>query len=78
MGASFMTAAGLPEWVAEDDAGYVRVAVQMAQDRAALLALKRTLRQRLLSRPGWDAVAHTRAMEAALLEMASSPSSLRA
>ena len=78
MGASFMTAAGLPEWVAEDDAAYVRIACQMAQDRAALLALKRTLRQRLLSRPGWDAVAHTRAMESALLEMASSPSSLRA
>jgi len=78
MGASFMTAAGLPEWVAEDDAAYVAIACQMAQDRAALLALKRTLRQRLLSRPGWDAVAHTRAMESALLEMASSPSSLRA
>ena len=32
-------AAGLPEWVASDDEGYVQVAVQMAQDRAALLAL---------------------------------------
>ena len=65
MGASFMTAAGLPEWVADDDEGYLRVAVQMAQDRAGLLALKRGLRDRLKARRGWDVVAHTRAMEAA-------------
>jgi predicted O-linked N-acetylglucosamine transferase (SPINDLY family) len=69
MGASFMAAAGLSEWVAEDDDGYVRVAVQMAQDRAALLALKRSLRDRLKTRRGWDVVAHTRAMEAAFVEM---------
>jgi protein O-GlcNAc transferase len=69
MGASFMTAAGLPEWVAEDDEGYVRVAVQMAQDRQALLDLKRGLRDRLKTRRGWDVVAHTRAMEAAFDEM---------
>jgi predicted O-linked N-acetylglucosamine transferase (SPINDLY family) len=69
MGASFMTAAGLPEWVADDDEGYVRVAVQMAQDRAALLALKRGLRDRLKARRGWDVVAHTRAMETAFVEM---------
>ncbi|PQA80950.1 hypothetical protein C5F52_23235 [Limnohabitans sp. TS-CS-82] len=71
MGASFMTAAGLPEWVADDDEGYVRVAVQMAQDRAALLALKRGLRERLKARRGWDVVAHTRAMEAAFEGMVS-------
>jgi predicted O-linked N-acetylglucosamine transferase (SPINDLY family) len=71
MGASFMTAAGLPEWVAEDDEGYVRVAVQMAQDREALLNLKRGLRDRLKTRRGWDVVAHTRAMEAAFGEMVS-------
>ena len=65
MGASFMTAAGLPEWVADDDEGYVRVAVQMAQDRVALLALKGGLRVRLKALRGWDVVAHTRAMEAA-------------
>ena len=69
MGASFMTAAGLPEWVADDDEGYVRVAVQMAQDRAALLSLKRGLRERLKARRGWDVVAHTRAMETAFEAM---------
>jgi predicted O-linked N-acetylglucosamine transferase (SPINDLY family) len=71
MGASFMTAAGLPEWVAEDDESYVRVAVQMAQDRRALLALKRGLRKQLQARRGWDVVAHTRAMEWAFEEMVS-------
>ena len=60
-----MTAAGLPEWVAEDDAAYVRIACQMAQDRAALLTLKRGLRERLKAQRGWDVVAHTRAMEQA-------------
>ena len=69
MGASFMTAAGLPEWVADDDEGYVRVAVQMAQDRLVLLALKRGLRTRLKAQRGWDVVAHTRAMEQAFEEM---------
>jgi predicted O-linked N-acetylglucosamine transferase (SPINDLY family) len=69
MGASFMTAAGLPEWVAEDDAGYVRVAVQMAQDRQALLALKRGLRKRLQARPAWNVVQHTRHLEQAWVQM---------
>ncbi len=66
MGASFMTAAGLPEWVADDDEGYVRVAVQMAQDRKALLALKRGLREHLKGMPAWSLVQHTRNLESAL------------
>lgn len=69
MGASFMTAAGLPEWVAKDDAGYVRIALHMAQDRNALLALKRGLREQQQGRPAWDVVAHTRAMEKAFEQM---------
>jgi predicted O-linked N-acetylglucosamine transferase (SPINDLY family) len=69
MGASFMTAADLPEWVADDDEGYVRVAVEMAKDRKALLALKRGLRERLKAQRGWDVVAHTRAMEGAFERM---------
>jgi protein O-GlcNAc transferase len=69
MGASFMTAAGLSDWVASHDEGYVRTAVHMAQDRAALLALKRGLRERLKAQRGWDLVAHTRAMEQAFEAM---------
>ena len=66
MGASFMTAAGLPEWVAEDDEAYVAIAQRMAADRKALLALKKGLRQRLQALPAWDVVRHTRAFEAAI------------
>ncbi len=66
MGASFMTAAGLPEWVASTDDDYVAIAQRMAQDRAGLLELKRGLRERLLARPGWDIAQYTRDFEAAL------------
>jgi len=55
MGASFMAAAGLPYWIAKDDAAYVAQAAALGQDRQALLDLKRGLRARLLTRPGWDA-----------------------
>ena len=67
MGASFMTAAGLPEWVAQDDDDYVAIAKRMASDRKALLALKKGLRERLQKIPAWDVVAHTRALEQAIL-----------
>jgi predicted O-linked N-acetylglucosamine transferase (SPINDLY family) len=76
MGASFMTAAGLPEWVAPTDDDYVSIAQRMAQDRAGLLELKRGLRERLLSRPGWDIAQYTRDFETAL-EIATSLRSSR-
>jgi predicted O-linked N-acetylglucosamine transferase (SPINDLY family) len=69
MGASFMRAAGLDDWVAADDDGYVAVACAKAADRAALLGLKQGLRQRLLARPAWDVRAHTRALEDAFQAM---------
>lgn len=69
MGASFMRAADLPDWVAASDDDYVAIAQSMAADRTALLSLKRGLRARLQARPGWDPLAHTRAMEAALWQM---------
>ena len=68
MGASFMTAAGLPEWVTKDDEDYVAIATKMAKDRKGLLKLKQGLRKRLQNKPAWDAVAHTRALEQALLQ----------
>lgn len=66
MGASFMTAAGLSEWVAKDDDGYVAIAKKMGKERKALLKLKQSLRERLRNNPAWDVVAHTRAIEQAL------------
>ena len=70
MGASFMRAAGLPDWVASGDEGYVAICAAKARDREALLSLKRGLREALLKRPGWDVAAHTRALENALAGMA--------
>jgi predicted O-linked N-acetylglucosamine transferase (SPINDLY family) len=69
MGASFMTAADLPEWVAADDDAYVAIAQRMAADRVALLQLKQGLRQRLQAAPAWDVEAYTRDFERALRTM---------
>ena len=69
MGASFMTAAGLDDWVAESDDDYVAIAQRMAADRKALLALKKGLRKRLQALPAWDPRQHTRHFEAALMQM---------
>ena len=66
MGASFMTAAGLPEWVAQDDEAYVAIAQKMAKDRKGLLKLKQGLRKRLQALDAWNVVAHTRAIEQAI------------
>ena len=69
MGASFMQAAGLPEWVTADDHSYIETAIRMAADRHALLDLKRGLRARLLGRPAWDACSFTAAFQAQLAAM---------
>jgi predicted O-linked N-acetylglucosamine transferase (SPINDLY family) len=69
MGASFMQAAGLPEWVAKDDADFVRRAVALSQDRAALLTLKQGLRDRLLALPAWDIDAYAQDLQAAVRKM---------
>ena len=69
MGASFMQAAGLPEWVASDDADLVRRAVALSQDRQALWALKQGLRQRLLALPAWDIDAYALDLQKAVRNM---------
>ncbi|WP_416547869.1 tetratricopeptide repeat protein [Limnohabitans sp. DCL3] len=69
MGASFMRAAGLPEWVAASGEDYVAIAVRMAADRQALLQLKAGLRARLQAAPAWDIDQYTRDMERALRAM---------
>ena len=69
MGASFMQAAGLPEWVAKDDADFVRRAVALSQDRAALLKLKMGMRERLLALSAWDIDAYAQDLQAAVRKM---------
>ena len=69
MGASFMGAAGLPDWVAASDEDYVSIAAQMADDRQALLQLKSGLRARLQAAPAWNIDQYTRDIECALRAM---------
>ena len=69
MGASFMRAAGLQEWVAGSDEDYVEIAARMASDRKGLLKLKAGLRARLQAAPAWNIDQYTRDMEQALRTM---------
>ncbi len=69
MGASFMTAAGLPDWVAASDSDYVSIAVGKASDRAALVALKQSLRSTLESRAAWDIKRFTLNFQSRLAEI---------
>lgn len=54
MGASFMSAADMSEWIATSDDEYVAIAVRMAADRERLASIQQGLRQHLLQRPAWD------------------------
>jgi predicted O-linked N-acetylglucosamine transferase (SPINDLY family) len=47
VGASLMHAAGLPEMVATDDAGYVRIAAELAHDHARRAGLRAGLREQM-------------------------------
>jgi protein O-GlcNAc transferase len=49
VGASLLTAAGMPEFIAKDDAEYVAIAKRLAEDRESLARHHATLRERLLS-----------------------------
>ena len=66
MGASFMSGAGLADWVAADEAGFVTRARSHAADRAALVALKTGLRDRLRASPAWDGARYARSFAEAL------------
>ena len=69
MGASFLKAAGMNDWVAATDDEYVQIAVAKAQDRQALLALKKGLRQQLQACPAWNIDQYIRDFEGALRQM---------
>jgi protein O-GlcNAc transferase len=51
---SHLSNAGLPDLVAEDEDGYVRLAAELAADRPRLAELRRGLRPRLLDSPVMD------------------------
>lgn len=68
-GASLLSAAGLKDWVAGDEAEYVAKAISLAGDIAMLSGLRAGLRQQVLASPLFDAPRFARNLEAALWEM---------
>jgi predicted O-linked N-acetylglucosamine transferase (SPINDLY family) len=65
-GASLLTAAGLPDWIAKDTDDYVAKAVAYASDLEKLAQLRAGLRQHVLSSPLFDGQRFARNFEAAL------------
>lgn len=66
VGASLLHAAGLPELVADDVAGYIDRAVELGLDHRRLESLHASLRSRLSASPLLDAPGFARRFEAAL------------
>lgn len=71
VGAMVLTAVGLPELVAEDATSFVALAADLAGQPKKLVNLRQGLRRRMATSPLCDAVDFARAMQAALLQMAS-------
>lgn len=53
-GASMLTAAGLSDWIAIDEADYVNRAIRLASDLLTLANLRRQLREQVLASPLFD------------------------
>lgn len=68
-GASLLTAAGLPDWVAASQDEYVAKAVAFARDLPRLARLREGLREQVRRSPLFDAERFAKNLEAALLAM---------
>ncbi len=66
---AFLSAIGLPELAAQDADDYVRIAIELAQNRERLQQLRQTLRERMQTSPLCDAVGFTRTLENTLIEL---------
>lgn len=64
--ASLLTAAGHPEWIAEDADGFVRIATGLLGDMDRLASLRSSLRDELRASPLLDAKAYSGRFHAAL------------
>ena len=60
---------GLPELAAHDTDDYVRIAVELANDRERLVGLRSTLRGRMRASPLMDVVGFTRHLEDTLIDL---------
>jgi protein O-GlcNAc transferase len=70
VGASLLTALGLPDLIATSETDYVAKAVDLAADRDALKALKARLGKAVETSPVFDPTAFARSLEAAFAGMA--------
>jgi len=68
-GASMLQNAGLSDWIANDEADYIKRAVAFASDTAALASLRAQLRQQVLASPLFDSQRFTAHFLAALRAM---------
>ena len=68
-GQSLASSAGLPEWIAEDESGYVARGVAHSSDLTRLAALRGGLRQQVLASPLFDASRFAGNFEAAVRGM---------
>ena len=59
MGASFLSAANLTDWIAKNDEEYIQIAVEKSKNRKALWKLKEELRDRLLKNDAWNIKKYT-------------------
>jgi predicted O-linked N-acetylglucosamine transferase (SPINDLY family) len=68
-GASLMSAAGLQEWVAENEDAFVIKAVDFCREPSRLSGLRAALRTRLPRTPLFDAARFAENLESALWQM---------
>ncbi len=66
---AFLHQIGLPELSARDADDYVRIAVELANDRARLTQLRATLRDRMRASPLMDVTGFTRQLEDTLIDL---------
>ena len=69
VGASLLTAGGMPEWIAESPDALVSLALDLATDRARLARLRVSQRGRIASSRLCNGAAHARALESAYRHM---------
>jgi predicted O-linked N-acetylglucosamine transferase (SPINDLY family) len=68
-GASILANVGLSELVADDEEGYLRLAVALANDRSRLIGMRNSLRGRMQRSPLMDAASFARDIETAYRDM---------
>ena len=69
MGASFLRTLGKPDWVVEDEAGYVAAAVALAAKRVSLRKERAALRDQMMTSPLCDITTYTVQFERLLEQM---------